>query len=76
MMEQLKPCPFCGDKPYTQVRTNADKVVLKIGCGNCGVFLTEMTLSGTNFTQFNKVRSELIAKWNRRAKNEEDTDTV
>ena len=62
----LKPCPFCGDKPYTQVRANTDRVVLKIGCGNCGVFLTEQVLSGTAFTQFDEVRSNLIAKWNKR----------
>lgn len=63
----LKPCPFCGDnKPYTQVRANTDRVVLKIGCGNCGVFLTEQVLSGIAFTQFDEVRSNLIAKWNRR----------
>lgn len=70
MNEKLKPCPFCNDKAYSQVRTNMDRVMIKIGCGNCGVFLTGTMLSGTNFDQFDEIRNKLIAKWNRRVCNE------
>lgn len=65
---ELKACPFCNDKAYTQVGTDMKRVMIKIGCGNCGVFLTETMLSGTNFDQFDEIRNKLIAKWNRRAK--------
>lgn len=76
MNEKLKPCsflklcPFCGDVPYTQVRTWPEHIIIKIGCGSCGAFLTEELLSGTNFDMFDKCRSTLIDKWNRRADNE------
>ena len=46
-----------------------DRVMIKIGCGNCGVFLTETMLLGTNFERFDEIRNKLIAKWNRRADN-------
>ena len=64
--EKLKPCPFCGDKPYTQVRANIDRIGVKIGCGNCDVYLRESMPSGMDFCEFYKIKNRLIVRWNRR----------
>lgn len=60
--QYLSNAPICNDNPYTQVGTITERVTVKIGCGNCGVFLTETMLIGTNFDRFDEIRNKLIAK--------------
>ena len=55
MMEQLKPCPFCGETPYTMISGRENNVEIKIWCNKCHF----------GFNGYSK--NELIAKWNRRA---------
>lgn len=70
MNEKLKPCPFCGDTPYKSTNITTNGVVLKIGCGNCEIFLKEVIMKGLGFDEFENANEKLIGKWNRRAENE------
>lgn len=35
-MSELKPCPFCGSKPFRTPRSNGDSLGFGIICANCG----------------------------------------
>ena len=67
MMEDLKPCPFCGERlaPALMIRdashglNNMYQIECEIDTGGCGA------RSGWFFW-----RDEAVNKWNRRATNE------
>ena len=66
MFEELKPCPFCGKKPYPQVVSNDYRVVVRIKCGVCEVQAKEIMDIGANFQEALKAMHDVTAMWNRR----------
>ena len=68
MFEELKPCPFCGEKPYAQVVCSNNHVVVRILCGgqNCDVKFKKALDVGTNFGEAIKAMHDVTALWNTR----------
>lgn len=58
-VKNLKPCPFCGDKPKMAVGDN--RRLFKVQCVNGGCFLTVCTWDS-------RPRGEAIRRWNTRAR--------
>lgn len=76
-MSDLKPCPFCGQIPTTEVRVTQmgggeDHIDFTVVCGNCGTYKTSrLKLIKTGvFMDAEKAMQEAICAWNRRAINE------
>ena len=63
-MADLKPCPFCGRKPYIQRRPVAQKKCIYAVKCHCGVL-----------THFMKRKYETEEIWNRRDGGEENADS-
>lgn len=55
-MAELKPCPFCGGKPYHYFFNDGFFNYARVECKKCGVMLTQVRRIGT----------EAIEAWNRR----------
>lgn len=55
-MAELKPCPFCGKKPFHYFFTDGFHPYGRVVCKECGVELTKVRCIGT----------EAIEAWNRR----------
>ena len=74
MSRELKPCPFCGELPRTEVSVtkmggSKDHVDFAIHCTNCG---TEKTVrlkivAYANFLDVEKAQEQVIQAWNKRA---------
>lgn len=54
---ELKPCPFCGEKPYTY--TDGWRVWWGVKCPDCSCIIGEY-----------RTEKEAIEEWNRRAEDE------
>lgn len=73
-MDKLKPCPFCGDLPCTEVRVtqmggDVDKVNFSVVCSSCGTYKTaRLTISKTaTFEEAVGAMNKAVEAWNRRA---------
>ena len=73
-MSELKPCPFCGCCPTTEVRVTqmgggTDNVDFSVVCRECGAYRTSrMKIARTAvFMDVEKAMSQAIEVWNRRA---------
>ena len=74
MSRELKPCPFCGELPRTEVSVtrmggSEDHVDFTIHCTNCG---TEKTVrlkivAYAKFLDVEKAQEQVIQAWNQRA---------
>lgn len=84
MSEELKPCPFCGEKAMFLTITNKSShsvvgVMFKIKCMKCGTefpksYECEMYMDQDGGIRTRKdERTKAITDWNRRA-NDENTD--
>lgn len=72
-MTELKPCPFCGEMPeteveVTQVGRGEDHVDFKVVCGKCG---TEKAMRLTirqkcDFALVEQAMVQVASSWNRR----------
>ena len=61
MSDELKPCPFCGDKAvYSHISTGPIKGYCSIGCGSCDVSVVNVS------------KDAAIFRWQRRT---DPTDT-
>lgn len=73
MFEELKPCPFCGEKPYPQVVCSNNHVVVRIVCGSdsCDVKFKKTLNIGANFHEAVKAMHDVTALWNTRRQGKE-----
>lgn len=68
MADELKPCPFCGEK--VQICYGTDYTVSGIRCGNCGVIAQWPWIKiGRSNKTFGELTKPCIEAWNRRADN-------
>ena len=68
LFEELKPCPFCGGKPCTQVVPRDYHVVVRVLCAShdCDVsFKRTLNVAG-NFLEAVKAMHEVTDLWNTR----------
>lgn len=71
-MDKLKPCPFCGDIPTTNVRywkCGGDELLLNVEVkSQCGVSRgISLQGNGVTFSEYEDAFATVIDMWNRRA---------
>ena len=62
MIDELKPCPFCGKREFISVVRSLNGVVAWVDCTNCGCY-----------GPAKNTEAEAIAAWNRRGGGQNDT---
>ena len=79
-MAELKPCPFCGGKPYLEtnhrafIKAQTTKVAY-VRCRNCNARTERFALTDFGHTSFSEeANKKAIEAWNRRANNAEGSD--
>lgn len=72
-MRELKPCPFCGNLPHTEVRVtqmggDVDKVDFSVVCSSCGTGkIARLTIAKTaKFDEVVSTMNKAVEAWNRR----------
>ena len=71
-MNELKPCPFCGGKPYTRFSLRSmghqsDSVGFRVECFKCGISKgVILKVCDASFDDIEKAKNEAIEAWNRR----------
>ena len=71
-MPELKPCPFCGEKPDNYISTiHPDRIKAKVICRKCDIEMSDFDNSGIPFLRLCAMNEKVIDKWNRRADNED-----
>ena len=70
-MIELKPCPFCGEKPdnYLRATTEIDqtKIVMYITCCKCRIEKSTYVQGYVSFERLIEAHEKLIKDWNTRA---------
>ena len=70
IMTELKPCPFCGEKPDDYIKALLNSVQMKIRmyvvCHKCGVEKSTDIRSGAPFERLIEAHEKLIKDWNTR----------
>ena len=74
MSKELKPCPFCGEMPRTEMRVTKmgggeDPVDFSVRCINCGTVKTVRLkiVAYAPFADVEKAQEQVIQEWNQRA---------
>lgn len=74
MLQEIKPCPFCGGKAELKFVSEDEPVTnfamyYKIGCDSCNVHFcyTVRRLPGFDNEEHEKAKGRLVDKWNNRA---------
>lgn len=71
IMAELKPCPFCGEKPdnYLRATTEIDqtKIVMYITCCKCRIEKSTYVQGYVSFERLIEAHEKLIKDWNTRA---------
>lgn len=69
-MIELKPCPFCGEKPDEHIRAISGisqmKIVMYIICHKCEIEKSTDIQSGVPFERLIEAHEKLIKDWNTR----------
>ena len=75
-MDSMKPCPFCGYYPTTEVRVtqmggDTDNIDFSVVCRECGTYKTSrLKIAKTAvYMDVEKAMQQAINAWNRRADN-------
>ena len=81
MMEELKPCPFCGSIPqcgteFYESRGSEVKLAATVKCTGCGVgkrviFKASEPIGYVPFFDFDNAFIDVISEWNRRMGDDE-----
>lgn len=70
IMTELKPCPFCGEKPDDYIKALLNSVQMKIRmyvvCHKCGVEKSTDIQSEAPFERLIEAHEKLIKDWNTR----------
>ena len=74
-MDNLKPCPFCGTVPKTEVQVTQmgggeDRVAFSVCCAECGINKTAILVinRSSSFFDVEDAMERAVEAWNRRAK--------
>ena len=71
-MEELKPCPFCGEKPEKRFSFTSEHFCVSISCNKCytskeeRVYLKEGYSFVNPSEKFIEAEEKAIKKWNQR----------
>ena len=68
-MDKLKPCPFCGETPITEIWLArygrlGDCITIKIVCAECHVTKSVYIREGTDFDTVKESMGKIIEEWN------------
>lgn len=70
IMAELKPCPFCGEKPDDYIKTISGisqvKIVMYIICRKCEIEKSTDIQAGVPFERLIEAHEKLIKDWNTR----------
>lgn len=70
IMTELKPCPFCGEKPDDYIKTisgiSQTKIVMYIICRKCEIEKSTDIQEGVPFERLIEAHEKLIKDWNTR----------
>ena len=70
IMAELKPCPFCGEKPDDYIKTISGisqvKIVMYIICRKCEIEKSTDIQGGVPFERLIEAHEKLIKDWNTR----------
>lgn len=69
--KQLKPCPFCGETPITEIGLArygrlGDCITISIVCAECHVAKSVYIREGTDFDIVKESMGKIIEEWNTR----------
>lgn len=71
IMAELKPCPFCGEKPDDYLRATKEidqtKIVMYITCYKCQIEKSTYVQGYASFKKLIEAHEKLIKDWNTRA---------
>lgn len=67
----LKPCPFCGETPITEIGLArygklGDCITIKVVCAECHVTKSVYIREGTDFDAVKDTMNKVISGWNER----------
>jgi Lar family restriction alleviation protein len=68
---QLKPCPFCGETPITEIGLArygrlGDCITIRVVCAECHVAKSIYIREGTDFGTVKESMGKIIEEWNTR----------
>lgn len=67
IMTELKPCPFCGEKPYDCIRGRINNLHMAIVCRKCHIEKKTIDVQGdVSFERLIEAHEKLIKDWNTR----------
>lgn len=71
---ELKPCPFCGEKPdhyvLTEKGTTQNFIKVAIRCAKCNIEIINSIPSGSPMYRFDELNQLVVKLWNRRTEND------
>lgn len=71
----LKPCPFCGKKPFLLIspysNSFVDRIKIEIRCEECGTTKMDVLAGLSTWEKLESVRDAVVNKWNTRKTNDE-----
>lgn len=63
---KLKPCPFCGAKPFLLINSSAERIYVKIKCDKCNVERSDIIAGLCTWNELERCKVRALEKWNTR----------